>query len=631
MCGIAGIMCLDENYYNYDENRDLIQNMTRSLAHRGPDGEGIEELDYGKVMFGHRRLAIIDLSENARQPMKSSDGRYCITYNGEIYNYKELRRDLISSGYKFVSESDTEVVLNIFAEYGNEGIKLLNGMFAFAIWDDYKKQLVLARDRYGSKPLYYSYVNNCLLFSSEYKAIILNDEFKREIDLETLKEYLTFQNILSSKTFFKNISILEPGSYMVIGARNDKSHSIVKYWDYSFDESLKKLSYEECKEELDRLFVQAVRRQLVSDVEVGSYLSGGVDSGSIVAVASGMIPKIKTFTCGFDLYSASESEISTDERLKAEQIALSCNTEHYEMVIKASDMERCLNDLVWHLEDPRVGHSSSNYYASKFSSDFVKVVLSGSGGDELFAGYPWRYYRVINCQSALDYIDTYFTYWQRMLSQDELKDFLAPVYMKIKDYSVKEVFKEKLLHTADNCMTREQFINYSLYFEAKNFLHGLLIVDDKLSMAHGLETRTPFLDNDLVDFAMKIPVEYKLARISDKSSTISEMALGLKKSDAYDINKDGKIILRDVMKKYVPADVAKRRKQGFSAPDAGWFKHESLGYIKSILLNSNSKIYNFLDRKKVQSSLNDHISGTKNNRMLIWSLLNIEIWLSEYM
>nr|MCR5599041.1 asparagine synthase (glutamine-hydrolyzing) [Lachnospiraceae bacterium] len=364
MCAIAGIISLRNN--NIDRNRETIREMTRVQAHRGPDGEGIDEFEDGRVLLGHRRLSIIDLSSNARQPMRSADGRYTITYNGEIYNYIELKQELKRRGVLFKTNSDTEVVLYVYVVYGVDGLKLLNGMFAFAIWDNYRKELIMARDRYGIKPLYYAIVNNKILFASEYKAIILDKDINRRINLKALKEYLTFQNIFSNMTLLQDISILEAGSYLRINYTDDEiTYDSEKYWDYNFEESLNPLSYEECKEELDRLFNQAVRRQLVSDVEVGSYLSGGIDSGSIVAVASKHLSNLKTFTCGFDLHSASGIELAYDEREKAEYMSYLFKTEHYEMVLKAGDMERCMEDLIWHMEDPRVGQSYPNYYAAK--------------------------------------------------------------------------------------------------------------------------------------------------------------------------------------------------------------------------------------------------------------------------
>jgi len=601
------------------------------MIHRGPDGEGQTTIDEGHVFLGHRRLAIIDLSDAAKQPMQSMDGRFFITYNGEIYNYRELREELRLLGHCFGTRSDTEVLLKTYEVWGIAGIKRLNGIFAFAIWDDYKKELIIARDRYGTKPLYYAQIADQFVFASEYKAILTHPDFQRKLNLNALKEYFTFQNIFSNITFMEGINILEAGSYIRISYEDKVIPDAVSYWDYYFyEEKDTVITVREYEEELNRLFVQAVKRQLVSDVSVGTYLSGGIDSGSITAIASQYIPDLKTFTCGFDLHSASGMELAYDEREKAEYMSYLFKTEHYEMVLKAGDMERCMKDLVWHLEDPRVGQSYPNFYAAKLSSNFVKVVLAGSGGDELFAGYPWRYYRAVNCKDFDEYVDKYFQYWQRLLKQDEIEKFFAPIYGKIKDYSTEAVFRNVFSRVPKEDLSPEQSVNYSLYLETKTFLHGLLVVEDKLSMAHGLETRVPFLDNDLVDFAMKLPVSLKLASM-DNLKRINENDVISKAEKGYLENKDGKLILRNVMSRYVPKEIATGKKQGFSAPDASWFRGESIDYVKSIIFDLNSAIYNYIDKKCVYKIFDQHIFGIENRRLLIWSIINFDKWLKIFM
>lgn len=626
MCGIAGIMCLQRRECEVSKTEVVLKNMMDLLAHRGPDGEGRLTLDKGHVFLGHRRLAVIDLSEDAKQPMQSRDRRFTITYNGEIYNYRELRKELELSGYHFDTKSDTEVLLKTYEAWGIEGIKKLNGIFAFALWDDYKKELIMARDRYGTKPLYYSNILGQLVFASEYKAILAHPNFQRKLNLYALKEYFTFQNIFSNITFMEGINILEAGCYIKIGYDDKDIPQAITYWDYNFCESKEKLSKEEYEEELNRLFIQAVKRQLVSDVPIGSYLSGGIDSGSITAVASQYMPNLKTFTCGFDLHSASGMELNYDEREKAEYMSYKFKTEHYEMVLKAGDMERCMKKLVWHIEDPRVGQSYPNFYAAKLSSNFVKVVLAGAGGDELFAGYPWRYYRAINGHSFEEYVANYFEYWQRLLKQDEIERFLSPVYDKVCDYSTEMVFRKVFDKVQKQNLSPQQSVQYSLYLEAKTFLHGLLIVEDKLSMAHGLETRVPFLDNDLVDFAMKVPIELKLLKFQNVE-ILNENDYGSKKNKYFNRNKDGKIILRNAMERYIPKEISQGEKQGFSAPDASWFRGESIDYVNSIISNPNSLIYDYLDKKSVETFFRRHVSGQENKRLFIWSIINFNEWL----
>jgi asparagine synthase (glutamine-hydrolysing) len=385
----------------------------------------------------------------------------------------------------------------------------------------------------------------------------------------------------------------------------------------------------EYREELGRLFRQAVTRQLVSDVELGSYLSGGMDSGSITAVAATSFPYLKTFTCGFDLSSASGIELGFDERVRAEAMSYQFKTEHYEMVLKAGDMERCMPRLARHLEEPRVGQSYPNYYAAQLASKFVKVVLSGAGGDELFGGYPWRYYRAVVNAGFDDYIDKYYRFWQRLVNNAELKKMFAPIWNDVSGVQTRDIFKSVFPSGDEVPETPEDYVNHSLYFEAKTFLHGLLVVEDKLSMAHSLETRVPFLDNDLVDFATSCPVRLKLNNVGDVIR-IDENEPGSKQARFFKKTRDGKQILRDVMKGFIPDDVASAEKQGFSAPDASWFKGESIDFVRERLMNGNTRIYDLLDKQAVQSLVQEHLSGERNRRLLIWSLLSVEQFLGEF-
>jgi asparagine synthase (glutamine-hydrolysing) len=508
MCGIAGLINLNGD----PVSPVILQKMTDAIAHRGPDGEGhwIE----GNVGLGHRRLAIIDLSPAGHQPMISTDHRYILSYNGEIYNFRELRSELEAAGYWFRSKSDSEVVLNALAHWGTDALLKFNGMFALALWDRKENTLLLARDRYGIKPLYYVHQGNIFAFGSEQKAITAQPGFNRKLNKPALLEYFTFQNIFTDQTLLEDIRILKAGHYAILNTRSS-SFSTQQYWDYRFREPDHPASKQEYLEEIDRLFRQAVNRQLVSDVELGCYLSGGMDSGSITAIAGLSFPNLKTFTCGFDLSSASGIELAFDERHKAEAMSARFKTEHYEMVLKAGDMERCLPHVARHLEEPRVGQSYPNYYAAKLASKFVKVVLAGSGGDELFGGYPWRYYRAANSQNFEHYIDEYYRYWQRLVSNQQIKQMFAPVQREVEGVWTRDIFRD-VFATHDNVLDRpEDYINHSLYFEAKTFLHGLLVVEDKLSMAHSLENRVPFMDNELVDFAMQCPVGLKLNNLAE--------------------------------------------------------------------------------------------------------------------
>ncbi len=621
MCGIVGLIHPE----GAPVPLSILQKMTDAIAHRGPDGEGhwIEN----NVGIGHRRLAIIDLTPSGHQPMISADQRYVLTYNGEIYNFRELRKELEALGHRFRSLTDSEVVLNALAQWGTSALLRFNGMFALGLWDRKERSLLLARDRYGIKPLYYAQQGDGFAFASEQKAITAQPGFNRRLNKQALLEYFTFQNIFTDQTLLQDIKLLPAGHYACFDLSRSRL-DVQRYWDYRFREPDQPGSRSEYLEELDRLFRQAVNRQLIGDVELGSYLSGGMDSGSITAIAAMSFPNLKSFTCGFDLSSASGIELSFDERPKAEYMSARFKTEHYEMVLKAGDMERCLPSVARHLEEPRVGQSYPNYYAAKLASKFVKVVLSGCGGDELFGGYPWRYYRAAGSQNFEHYVDQYYAYWQRMLNGSEITRMFAPVQREVESVRTRDIFRD-VFASHDNVLDRpEDYINHSLYFEAKTFLHGLFVVEDKLSMAHGLESRVPFMDNDLVDFAMQCPVGLKLNNLAGVLK-INENDHRDKRTVYFQKTNDGKQILRDMMNRYIPADITIAEKQGFSSPDASWFKGESIDFVKRTLLDSNARIYDVLDRQAVEPLVAQHLRGEENRRLLIWSLLNVEAWMKE--
>lgn len=631
MCGIVGII----NFDGEPVSPVILKRMTDVIAHRGPDGEGQWSQD--GVGLGHRRLSIIDLSPAGHQPMETADKRFVITYNGEVYNFKEIRIELESLGRQFHSDTDTEVVLNAYAEWGPNCVDKLNGMFAFAIWDTREKMLFLARDRYGIKPLYYTLLNNnTLLFASEQKAFLEHPAFEKKLDLEALVEYFTFQNLFTDKNFLKNVHTFPQGHHIAIDIKNPSHQNNLsnlcnlwtQYWDFDFQEPENPRDEREYIEELDRLFKQAVNRQLVSDVDVGAYLSGGMDSGSITAIAARSLPYMCTFTCGFDLRSASGLELGFDEREKAEHMSYLFKTEHYEMVLKSGDMERCLPEFTWHLETPRVGQSYPNYYAAKLASKFVKVVLSGAGGDEMFGGYPWRYYRAAVNDDFEHYVDKYYQYWQRLIPNKTVHKIFAPIWNDVKHVWTRDIFHDVFKKHRHNLSKPEQYVNHSLYFEAKTFLHGLLIVEDKLSMSHSLETRVPFLDNDLVDFAQKIPVNLKLGNLQEVIR-INENEPG-KMRKFFERTRDGKLILRKTLRKYIPEDFTDGVKQGFSSPDSSWFKGDSIDYVKKKLF-VHSDIFNFFDKRSLFDIVNEHIEGKQNRRLFIWSLLNFDEWCRHFL
>lgn len=671
MCGITGILSLNKSPIE----AGAIKKMCDILSYRGPDDAGYAlfsikqdsqgpanlwleltddnfkhkninlapiESDYARqeiagnkwhLALGHRRLAIIDLSAKAHQPMSDSRKKIWIVYNGEVFNFLEIKAELEKKGYSFSSRSDTEVIIYSYMEWGIDCVRRFNGMFAFALWDNESNKLFLARDRFGIKPLYYRSKNGVFTFASEIKAILASVQHEpAEVDLPALNEYFTFQNVFSDRTLFKDIKVLPPGNFIEIDLNLNAQEPIRadQYWDYRFSTGQSyHLSEEETVEEIRRLFTQSVKRQLVSDVPLGSYLSGGMDTGSITALVRKQLGRISTFTCGFDLSSASGLELGFDERKFAEIMANQLKTEHYEVVLHAGDMEAVMPELIWHLEDLRLGQCYPNYYVSRLAGKFVRVVLSGGGGDELFGGYPWRYYRGINARDRDDYLKRYYEYWQRLVTDEEKKELFRPeICSEMESGEVFNAFRSIFDAGALDPTTNEEYINASLYFEIKTFLHGLFIVEDKISMAQSLETRLPFLDNDLVDFAMKIPPGLKLNNLN-KIIKMDEDEPG-KLRKYYQMTRDGKNILRKSMQGLIPDEILAREKQGFSAPDASWFRGESIEYIKRMLCDPRARIYQFLNPVFVNKKIEEHTAGKLNHRLLIWSFLSFEWWLKTF-
>ncbi|MGE4291012.1 MAG: asparagine synthase (glutamine-hydrolyzing) [Desulfovibrio sp.] len=634
MCGICGILGPDGSRVD----PALLRAMTLELGHRGPDGSGIHQ--NGSLGLGHRRLSILDLDERSAQPMLSPDQRFSLVYNGEIYNFRELRHELENLGHGFRTTSDTEVVLAAYAAWGPACVERFNGMFALALWDKHGQSLFLARDRYGIKPLYYAQAHGALAFASESKALLKVPGVERSLDLEAVYEYFTFQNLFTDRTFFRGVTRFPAGCRALVRLAAPTDVRIEQYWDYDFREPETPLSQAEYEEEFESLFRQAVKRQLVSDVEVSAFLSGGIDSGAITAMAASELPFIKSFTCGFDLSSASGIELSFDERAQAEHLSYVLKTEHYEMVLKAGDMERCMASLVRHIEEPRVGQSYPNFYACKLAGSFCKVALAGTGGDELFGGYPWRYFQAPESTSLEEYVDRYYLYWQRLLPNTSLRQVFAPVQNQVRGVWTRDIFRDVFKGREMTFGSAAERVNHSLYLEAKTFLQGLLTVEDKLSMAHGLEVRVPFLDNDLVDFAMRVPVRLKLGdealgpRMEPGQSPgptprIDENLPG-KHITYFKRHRNGKLLLRNVLGKFVPESVSNGAKQGFSGPDASWFKGESIDYVRSVVFNNASRIYGIMDPKAVRELVSDHLEGRENRRLFIWSLLYVEQWLKTF-
>jgi asparagine synthase (glutamine-hydrolysing) len=590
MCGIAGALRHD----GAPVDRSALSRAARSIAHRGPDDEGLH-VD-GPVGLAHRRLSIIDLSEAGHQPMTNEDGTIWLTYNGEVYNFRELRRLLEARGHRFSSHTDSEVLVHGYEEWGVRLLRRLNGIFAFAIWDSRERHLLLARDRFGAKPLYLRRERRQLLFGSEIKAILALAGQSARLSFSSLVEYMSFQNTYGEETLFEDVTMLPPGTWLRVsedgGATRGTYYNPVPRAEPTPGNG-------HLAEVLGATLQRAVDRQLMSDVPVGAYLSGGMDSASLVVLAGRRIPHIHTFTAGFDVTDASPLEVAADERPDAEVVARDVGTEHYGVVLHAGDLARVLPELVWHLEDLRAGTCYQNYFVARLASKFVKVVMAGTGGDELFAGYPWRYAFLSEARGRRGFLDAYYRYWCRLLCDDDRREaFTDDAWAAANGISPRERFERVTEHLDPDLDPVEQ----ALYFEQRTFLHGLLVVEDKMSMAHGMEARVPFLDNELVDFALRIPARVRAG------------------------SKEGKVLLREAARSFLPEVLVRKRKQGFSPPDGTWYRGRNLNYVRDVLLDPSSLRRGIFRPEFLERVIREHADDKVDHRLMIWSLLCVEWW-----
>lgn len=612
MCGIGGVLRFDDR----PVQREILDRMASSLAHRGPDDAGT--WTDGPLGLVNRRLAVIDLSVAGHQPMTDGDGSLVITYNGEVFNFRELRDELTAAGHRFRSRTDTEVVLHAFQEWGEGSPSRFNGQFALAIWDRVGQRLFLARDRLGIKPLYYMLDTDRLIFGSEIKAILVHEDVPRRLCYPAMDQYFTFQNTLGERTLFDGIRLLSPGTSMTVHGRSGRT-TTRRYWDPRPIRGASPPDPSAAPRAVRAALERAVERQLVADVPVGSYLSGGIDSGAVAAVARRSLGSLSTFTLGFDTTGVQGREREFDERAAARATAQDIRSDHHEAVLGNGEMERTLSDVVWHLEELRVGQSYPNYAIAAFARPYVKVVLSGTGGDELFAGYPWRYTPALTATHADEFIGLAYRGWQRLVLDEEKPLLFREEVRREADGTTFEAFRSVIERAGTGLRDRADFLDASLYFDLTAFLPGLLIVEDKLSMAHGLEVRVPFLDNDLVDLALSLPPGLKLR----------EEGLLARQDTAAPTN-DGKLVLREAMRPILSREAADRPKQGFSAPDAAWFRGASRDFVRDLLLDPRARIYEVLQPRFVRHALEEHWQGGRDRRLLIWSLLAFDEWLRRF-
>lgn len=632
MCGICGKVSLDEHELIEDK---LIQKMLDVLKHRGPDDKGIylfqskfpDSEGEAKVGLGHRRLSIIDLSETGHQPMSNEDKTIWIVCNGEVYNFLDLKKNLEDKGHIFYSKSDTEVIIHLYEEMGVDCVKELRGMFAFAVWDENKQRLLLARDRLGKKPLNYAIRGRNLIFASEIKSILEDADVSRQVDVEAMHLYLTYGYVPAPQTMFLGIKKLPP-AHILIWERGEIK--IERYWNLSYQKKVRMKEDGYCAKILE-LLTEATKIRLISDVPLGVFLSGGIDSSAIVAIMSRLSTKpVKTFSIGFE-------ESSFNELKYARKIAKLFNTEHYEYMVKADALE-VLPKLVWHFNEPFADSSAiPTYYLSKMARQEVTVALNGDGGDEAFAGYERyaankiaRLYRRIPLGILKD-ATAFIT--ERLPESTKKKDIIKNIkrFIRPADFSPYEryaywmsIFDKELKNNlySDGLKNRlegvgdwdyisdtyrqsdaEDFVDATLFVDAMTYLPGdLLVKVDIASMANSLEVRSPFLDHRLMEFAASIPSDLKLKGISTK------------------------YILKKALAKILPQQIINRKKSGFGVPVGSWFRNELKDYAYNILLSQISSKRGYFNPAIIRMMLDEHTSGKIDHGQRIWSLINLELW-----
>jgi len=625
MCGICGQW--DFTQTNKIEQQ-LIENMCQVIRHRGPDDEGIYLEN--NVALGMRRLSIIDLS-TGHQPIHNEDKTVWVVYNGEIYNYRELKELLEKKNHRFYTSTDTEVLVHLYEEFGEECVQKLQGMFAFAIWDKRNIRMLLARDRLGIKPLFYSLQNNKITFGSEIKSILEDRQIKKEINLPALHNFLSLNYIPSPQTIFTDIHKLPPGHLLISQNGNTK---IKQYWDVDFTNGVVH-DEEYYAERLLELLRESVKKRLMSDVPLGALLSGGLDSSTVVALMSEFTSEpVKTFSIGFEEKSFNELEYA---RIIAQQF----NTDHHELIVKPQIAD-LLPKLIWHFDEPYADSSSIPvYYVSQLARNYVTVALSGDGGDEIFAGYEtYAAYRTAELYKRIpkmirsvmprvvsllptsdrkisfDYKAKRFMrgsemppeeghyYWKVIFDEPEKKHLYSPnVIEQLRDfnsYSVFNSYYEKSRHV--DMLSRLQYVDTKVYLA-----HDILVKVDKMSMANSLETRVPLLDHQLVEFVASIPASLRLKNFSKK------------------------YILKRTMQHILPDKIVHRKKRGFNIPASAWLKNDLRELMLETLSPNNIRELGLFKENYVHKIITEHLQNKIDHSRPIWGLLCFMLWHNIFM
>jgi asparagine synthase (glutamine-hydrolysing) len=620
MCGIAGVF---EYEGRKGVQQHVLSDMLTAIEHRGPDDRGV--LLAGHLAMGMQRLSIIDLA-GGKQPISNEDGTVTIIFNGEIYNYRELQQDLRVRGHVLKTASDTEVILHLYEELGADCVKALRGMFCFAIWDSVSRTLFIARDRLGIKPVYYSEQNGSLIFGSEIKSILANPEIEASLNIEGLGHYISLKYVPAPETMFCGIRALPPAHTLTCDQNGIK---VERYWDLAFAESgMAHASEGEYSEQLDALLRESVQLHLVSDVPFGAFLSGGVDSSLIVALMQQVMNvPVKSFSVGF---KGGGSE-AFSELPYARLVAARFETDHHEIYVTPDDFVNLAEKVVWHLDQPIADNACvANYMVSSLAAQHVKMVLTGEGGDELFAGYARHageqlssLFRLLPNSakslglSALQRLPglsrqkialhalcqedqlTRMTNWFPLFDRNR-KPFLLKedLFQQLADPYAEEVFRTQL-----NGMDQHEPLSQMLYVDTKLWLpDDLLARGDKTTMAVSLEGRVPLLDHKLVEFAALLPSQMKIKRLARK------------------------YLLKRVARKWLPPEIINRKKKGFPMPFSLWFRNECREFVRDLLSPETTKRRGLFNSAYIQSLLSEHDAGTADHGQLLWGLISVELW-----
>jgi len=627
MCGIAGKVAVSPNTAAVDTQ--VVHRMMSLIVHRGPDDDGIY-IDRQAVL-GHRRLSIIDLS-TGKQPISNEDGTVWVVYNGEIYNFPELREQLLARGHVLKTHTDTEVIVHLYEDYGEQCVTHVRGMFAFALWDARRKKLLLARDRVGIKPLYYVLTRDSLLFASEIKAFRADPSVRLELNPQAIDTFLTFLYVPGSETLFRDIRKLEPGHYLVM---EDGMVKVSRYWDLKFTAPESNGHFRESVEALQQMLQQTVREHMISDVPVGVLLSGGVDSTALLSFAVHETQKkISSFTIGF------EGQNFADERPYAKLAAETFGSEHHEMTITARDFMEFLPKYVWHMEEPVCEPPAvALYYVTKLASAHVKVLLSGEGGDEAFAGY--QNYRNILWLERLRVVGQPWTGMAagvfdglgRLRGLGRLQKYSGMLKRPLEDYYYgrtagpssffnqnkaalySTAFAQSVSSTGSLRRMRELFsevadqpaLNQMLYVDTKTWLpDDLLVKADKISMANSLEVRVPLLDHKVLEFAANLPVDFKVRGFTTK------------------------YILKEAFAGCIPQRILDRKKTGFPIPVESWISHKLKDFVRDVLLDSKTLERGYFNQTFVEALIADDRQREKHAAD-IFSLVTLELWHRQFL